>query len=129
MVSGRSSSGAGCWRSGSSKSSSYSSDGSLWSPFAAWRTVPCVGCFLGVAGPDGGSGGSSPLPCTELTYDAACSFCLWLNECAPELEEPSERVVPLFSQVSGGPDTCTGFGCVLPTVSACLTVPKSHRSS
>ena len=36
----------------------------------------------------------------------------------PEFEEPSERVVPLFSHVRGGPDTCTGLGAARPTVPA-----------
>ena len=36
----------------------------------------------------------------------------------PEFDEPSERVVPLFSHVSGGPETCTGFATARPTVPA-----------
>lgn len=36
----------------------------------------------------------------------------------PEFDEPSERVVPLFSHVSGGPETCTGLGAARPTVAA-----------
>ena len=40
----------------------------------------------------------------------------------------SECVVPLFSQVSGGPDTLIEL-CARPTVPACRTVPKSQRSS
>lgn len=46
-----------------------------------------------------------------------------------ELEESSDGVLPFISQVSGGPETCTGFGCARPTVPAWRTVPKSQRSS
>ncbi len=46
-----------------------------------------------------------------------------------ELDESSDRVVPLFSHVSGGPETWIGLAAARPTVPAWRTVPKSQRSS
>lgn len=50
-------------------------------------------------------------------------------ELDPDVDDSSDRIEPLFSHVKGGPDTCIGLGCALPTVAAWRTVPKSQRSS
>lgn len=86
--------------------------------------MPWASNFFGVVG----DGGRSDLELAEAEYAAACTLSLWLKECRPELDEPSDLVVPLFSHVKGGPDTVIELCFALPTV-GCLTVPKSHRSS
>lgn len=93
---------------------------------ACWSNRLCAV----VAGADGGRGGSSPFVLTLVaTEDVSDTPRRPAVKVELELEESSDGVLPFISQVSGGPETCTGFGCARPTVPAWRTVPKSQRSS
>lgn len=91
--------------------------------------VACWSRFLGVVG-EGGSGGRSRFAVRDEAFvETEVSLLEKPEVPEPELEEPSDRCVPLFSQVKGGPDTGMGLGLTLPIVPVWRTVPKSHRSS
>ena len=76
-----------------------------------------------------GRGGSSPFALIVVAIEDVSDPPRRPEYVELELDESSDRVVPLFSHVSGGPETWIGFGAARPTVPAWRTVPKSQRSS
>lgn len=69
-----------------------------------FRTVDCSNlCLVGVCGAAGGNGGSSPFVVTDGAYFEDPEDPDPDPRRVVDASERSERVVPLFSQVSGGP--------------------------
>lgn len=93
--------------------------------------MACWSNRFGVAGADGGKGGSSLLLVMDEEYfeePEEPDPKPWRVE--EEAVETSEGAVPLFSQVNGGPETWMGFERpIVEGRPAWRTVPKSHKSS